>query len=94
MTEQNNFVYEWTYDESQDAYLCAGQVFMLGVQVDEDTGRWVAIVWDNEPVDPRWDDEHQEIVLHSEHQTVHAAMDWCEAKDINEAEFDASSFTL
>lgn len=94
MTEQRNFVYEWTYDEEQQAYLCVGQVFMLGVQHDDSNEHWIAIVWDNEPVDPRWSDEQQEVIAHSAHASVHAALDWCESKDMNEAEFDASRFTL
>lgn len=94
MTEQQNHVYEWTYDEEQLAFLCVGQVFMLGVQYDDDNECWWSIAWDAEPVDPRWDHDKIEAILQQPHKDVHSAMDWCEARDINEAEFDASMFNL
>ena len=93
MTEFDNHVYEWTYDEDQNLYMCEGQTMLLGVFRSDEDDCWWAVTWDIEPSDPRWGDDSVEVLMQQEHRTVHAAMDWCESKDAHEASFD-SSFNL
>ena len=94
MTEHDNYVYEWTYDEDQEIYLCMGQVMLLGAYHDTDDQCWWAVAWDVEPVDPRWDDEQVELLLKQAAVGVHEAMDICEARDAHEAAFDSTTFNL
>lgn len=95
MTEHDNYVYEWTYDEEQALYMCVGQAMLLGVYHDDDADCWWALAWDIEPVDPRWADTDQvELLMQQEHPGVHEAMDWCEARDAHEAAFDSTTFNL
>jgi hypothetical protein len=99
MTEQNNFVYEWLYDEEVQEYYCLGQVFYLSVSakptsIAEDL--FGASVWDTAPVSENvvWslDTNDDECIDYEEFDDINKAMDWCEQRDINEAEYDASVF--
>lgn len=94
MTEYGDFVYEWFYDEEQEQFNCVGQVFLLAVVHSEADDKHIGILWDNEPVDPLWESEEEEspVIAVMSFNSVNEALDWCEAKDMQEAEFDAGAF--
>lgn len=94
MSEHDNYIYEWTYDEEQGLYLCVGQVMVLGVYYDDAHQCWWSVAWDVEPVDPRWGDEQVEFIMQQQAKGVHEAMDICEARDAHEAAFDSTTFNL
>ena len=91
MTEENDFIYEWSYDEENREYFCLGQVFYMSViNLDED--KWLGSLWDTAPVAEVWGEDNNEMIDCSEFPGVNDAMDWAELRDINEAEYDSSTF--
>jgi hypothetical protein len=89
VTEQNDFIYEWLYDEDNREYYCIGQVFYMSVINMDD--EWLASLWDTAPVG-EWGEEDNEMIDAKHFDAVHEAMDWAELRDINEAEYDSSTF--
>lgn len=90
MTEQNDFIYEWLYDEENREYYCLGQVFYMSV-INIAEEEWYGSVWDTAPVG-EWGEEDNEMIDCMTATTVHEAMDWAELRDISEAEYDSSTF--
>lgn len=96
MSEHDDFVYEWFYDEEEHQYTCVGQVFILGVAFSEEDNAWIGLLWDDsDPCDEYWetsDEDDSPVVAATICEKMEEAMEWCETKDVQEATFDSGNF--